>query len=80
MSKGLIIDMEQARIILKNALNRIITEKNLPAFLIEGILLDLLAETRAQKAVELTVEYENTMRKTTESATPPKREEVSTNE
>ena len=58
MKPTLMLILEKARAILHNALNRVIAETALPAYLIEGLLLDLLAEVRAQKAAELGVEYE----------------------
>ena len=62
MKPSLIIILERARAILKNALNRAIAETALPAYLIEGILLDLLAEVRAQKVAEIAVEYEEALK------------------
>ena len=62
MKPTLIIILERARAILKNALNRVIAETALPAYLIEGVLLDLLAEVRAQKAAEIAVEYEDALK------------------
>lgn len=62
MKPTLIIILERARAILKNALNRAIAETALPAYLLEGILLDLLAEVRAQKAAEIAVEYEDALK------------------
>ena len=62
MKPTLIIILERARAILKNALNRAIAETALPAYLIEGILLDLLAEVRAQKAAEIAAEHENALK------------------
>lgn len=62
MKPTLIIILERARAILKNALNHVIAETALPAYLIEGVLLDLLAEVRAQKATEIAAEYENALK------------------
>lgn len=62
MKPTLIIILERARAILKSALNRALAETALPAYLIEGILLDLLAEVRAQKAAEIASEYERTIK------------------
>ena len=62
MKPTLIIILERARAILKNALNRVIAETALPAYLIEGVLLDLLADVRAQKAAEIAVEYEDALK------------------
>lgn len=64
MKPTLIIILERARAILKNALNHVIAETALPAYLIEGVLLDLLAEVRAQKATEITAEYEEVLKQT----------------
>lgn len=51
-------------ILLENARAKIITETNkamqetgLPAFLLEGILLEVLSDVRARKAIELTADY-----------------------
>lgn len=62
MKPTLIIILERARAILKNALNHALAETALPAYLIEGILLDLLAEVRAQKATEIAAEYEDELK------------------
>lgn len=62
MKPTLIIILERARAILKNALNRVIAETALPAYLIEGIILDLLADVRAQKAAEIAAEYEDALK------------------
>ena len=62
MKPTLIIILERARSILKSALNHVIAETALPAYLIEGVLLDILADVRAQKAVEITAEYENALK------------------
>lgn len=53
MKPSLLLILERARSILKNALNRVIQETALPAYLIEGLLVELLAEVRGQKAAEL---------------------------
>jgi len=58
MKPSLVIILERARTILKNALHYAISETQLPAFLIEGILLDLLNDIREQKAKEITAEFE----------------------
>ena len=62
MKPTLIIILERARAILKNALSRAINETALPAYLIEGILLDLLADVRAQTAAEIAAEYEDALK------------------
>ena len=50
-------------ILLENAFNQMLEETNLPAYLIEGILLEVLAETRARKNLELVSDY-NAMNQT----------------
>lgn len=62
MKPTLMLILEKGRAILHNALSRVINETALPAYLIEGILLDLLADVRAQKATELAAEYEETLK------------------
>ena len=62
MKPSLSLILERARAILKNALTRVINELSLPAYLLEGVLLDLLAEVRAQKATELAAELENAIK------------------
>ena len=58
MKPSLSMILERGRAIFRTALNRLIAETALPAYLIEGILLDLLAEVRAQKNAELSAELE----------------------
>lgn len=58
---NLSIIIERGRVILRSALNRVITETALPAYLVEGILLDLLADVRAQKTNEITAELEKAL-------------------
>lgn len=71
MKPSLPIILERARSILRNAINRVIKETALPAYLIEGILLDLLADVRAQKAAELAAEYEDMLKQTPPLAAAP---------
>lgn len=66
MKPTLIIIIERARAMLKNALHRAIIETQLPAYLIEGILLDLLADVRAQKEAELAAAYEEAVTPSTD--------------
>lgn len=47
------IQMEQAKTDLTQAFNQILAASQLPAFLMEGMVLDLLAEVRKQKIIEL---------------------------
>lgn len=58
--KSLHFLIEKGRRILKAAINQILSETKLPAFLIEGILLDVLCDIREQKAMELYAEFEST--------------------
>ncbi len=67
---SLIIIIERARSAIKAALGNIIKATKLPAYLVEGILLDILAEVRAQKAVELATECENTLKQFSLSKQP----------
>lgn len=58
MNKPLSILLEQARMNILNATNQAIQESNLPSYLIEGVLCDVLSDIRKQKAVELVMDYE----------------------
>lgn len=58
MKPSLSIILERALSILRSALTRVIKETALPAYLIESLLLDLLAEVREQKAADLSAELE----------------------
>jgi hypothetical protein len=55
--------LENAKGKFINAFNQMLEETNLPAYLIEGILLEVLAETRARKNLELVSDY-NAMNQT----------------
>ena len=52
-SQSLAVMMENARIKMTNAINQIISETSLPAYLIEGILLGIISEIRNQKNTEI---------------------------
>lgn len=45
--------MENTKGKLTQAFNQIISESHLPAYLMEGMLLELLSETRNRKNIEL---------------------------
>ena len=45
--------LENAKGKFINAFNQILEETNLPAYLMEGIIVEVLAETRARKNIEL---------------------------
>lgn len=77
MKPTLMLILERARAILHNALSRAINETALPAYLIEGILLDLLADVRAQKAAEIAAEYEDALKLIPPPA-PPASEQTDT--
>lgn len=45
--------IENARSKLTQAFQGIVAETNLPAYLLEGIILDILSEVRKQKSLEI---------------------------
>lgn len=45
--------MENAKGAMTDAFNQIVEQSNLPAYLLEGIVADLLSEIRKQKNLEL---------------------------
>ena len=47
------IALERARLRLVQSFNQIIADSKLPAYLYEGIILDILSETRKRKNLEL---------------------------
>lgn len=49
--------LENAKGKFINAFNQILEETNLPAYLMEGIIVEVLAETRARKNIELVADY-----------------------
>jgi hypothetical protein len=51
--------LENAKGKFINAFNQILEETNLPAYLMEGIIVEVLAETRARKNLELVSDYNN---------------------
>lgn len=55
MNKGIPLSvlMENARGKLIQAFNQVLDETKLPAYLMEGMLLELLSETRNRKNLEL---------------------------
>ncbi len=55
--------LENAKGKFINAFNQILEETNLPAYLMEGIIVEVLAETRARKNLELVSDY-NSMNQT----------------
>lgn len=57
------IAIENTKAMVFDALNQIREKTNLPAYLMEGIILDILSEIRNQKNVELIVDL-NRMKET----------------
>ena len=55
--------LENAKGKFITAFNQITEETNLPAYLMEGIIVEVLAETRARKNLELVSDY-NSMNQT----------------
>ena len=53
MNTPLSIAIENAKTILFESLNHVIKDTKLPAYLIEGLLMELVAEVRKQKNLEL---------------------------
>lgn len=51
------IMLELAKTEFKQAFNKVLNETKLPAYLVEGIVLDILADIRNRKNFELMAEY-----------------------
>ena len=60
--------MENARGKLMQAFNQVLDETKLPAYLMEGMLLELLSETRNRKNLELISDINAMQAKTDEEA------------
>lgn len=45
--------IENARSMMLDSFNEVIEKTNLPAYLLEGVVIDLLSEVRKQKNIEL---------------------------
>ena len=58
---------------MTNAFNQIVEQSNLPAYLLEGIVADLLSEIRKQKNLELVSDM-NMMKQTEHSEQEEKKE------
>lgn len=65
--------MENAKGAMANAFNQIVEQSNLPAYLLEGIVADLLSEIRKQKNLELVSDM-NMMKQTEHSEQEEKKE------
>lgn len=62
------VAMENARGKLTQAVNQIIGESNLPAYLMEGILCEIISEIRNQKTLELLSDINSMKTETDEEA------------
>lgn len=67
------IMIENAKGALNQAFNEILQQSNLPAYLLEGIVADLLSEIRKQKNLELVSDM-NRMKQTEHSEQEEKKE------
>lgn len=65
--------MENAKGAMTDAFNQIVEQSNLPAYLLEGIVADLLSEIRKQKNLELVSDM-NRMKQTEHSEQEEKEE------
>lgn len=65
--------MENAKGAMTDAFNHIVEQSNLPAYLLEGIVADLLSEIRKQKNLELVSDM-NRMKQTEHSEQEEKKE------
>lgn len=67
------IMIENAKGALNQAFNEILQQSNLPAYLMEGIVVDLLSQIRCQKNLELVSDI-NRMKQTEHSEQEEKKE------
>lgn len=67
------IMIENARGALNQTFNEILQQSNLPAYLMEGIVVDLLSQIRCQKNLELVSDM-NRMKQTEHSEQEEKKE------
>jgi len=58
------IMMENAKGMMIDAFNQVQEKSNLPAYLMEGIIVDLLSQVRNQKNLELVQDYNRMNRET----------------
>ena len=65
--------MENAKGAMTDSFNQIVEQSNLPAYLLEGIVADLLSEIRKQKNLELVSDM-NRMKQTEHSEQEEKKE------
>lgn len=69
------IMMENAKGMMIDAFNQVQEKTNLPAYLMEGIILDLLAEVRNQKNLEIVSDYNRMKQQEQEKAENPEEKE-----
>lgn len=53
MNTPLSVIIEKTRLEMRTAVNQVIQKSNLPAYLLEGIILDILADIRSQHISEI---------------------------
>ena len=53
MGQSLAVMIESARIKMTNAINQVIHETSLPAYLIDGVLTSIISDIRNQKNAEI---------------------------
>lgn len=59
MNMPLSVVLERTKLQLIQSFNQVIAENKLPAYLYEGILLDILSEARSRKNLELVADLSN---------------------
>lgn len=69
------IMMENAKGMMIDAFNQVQEKTNLPAYLMEGIILDLLAEVRNRKNLEIVSDYNRMKQQEQEKAENPEEKE-----
>ncbi len=57
MNTPLSVMIENARLKMRSAVNEVIKESSLPAYLIEGILVDVLSDIKSQHMAELVHDF-----------------------
>lgn len=78
MNMPLSVVLERTKLQLVQSFNQIIADSKLPAYLYEGIILDILSETRKRKNLELVADM-NVYQEQAEAA-QGKTEEANTDE
>lgn len=77
MNKSLASTLENAKLKMMTTFNQIVSEGNIPMYLYEGVLLEMLSDVRTQKNVELVSEINTLQAKLQEleKSSEEKREE-----